>query len=786
MHLEEEWAANMKRGVSTSASIAVLWAIVVAGLGCPHPGRAQTAPETLRRSNDPSLQRTPNASAGHSNRHALLVGCTKYDNRPESSLKGPANDVELMRDVLERNFHFDPKNIVVLCERAGGESRPVHKAIKREFRALAERTQRGDEVLVLLSGHGSQQPDDHDPPKKLDGLEQIFLAADIGIADKATGKVPNAITGDDLNQWISGITAKGAHVFVVVDACHSGTMLRGDVEVSREIPPDHLVPRESLDAAHERGRRNPRSVIVDQSTMTGLAAALQGSVALYAAKADETAPERPMSDDGQTYGVLTFTLCQLLEHSANSGTPLTYRELAARLQSKYLAMGRLNGPTPFAEAAPSDLDREVLGSAVHLGRSRIVLSRNSDNAPVINVGRLHGITKDSILAVYPPAGQSDSKKVVGYAIVTECGVLESQVAPAGHNDVAEQPLPASGTCNLVKLDFGQLRIPIAVDDGGKQITEQARDYAAHLSPAQRATLAKLQTDLQERTKKSESLFAITSDLSLAKWVVQYRKGLLTLLPTDASQSPESAVLRKGTPVYPIAEREPADEVARHLATIAQAQNLLDIASNTRSPLSATKADGGEQTSDSEEPCIQVELVKCKGPNDRRGEVMRLLGKEPELRPGDYLAFRVTNVGRVPTYFTLLFVDNAFAIKAVYPRMGENNLLEAKGNADTISFQTKAFRVNDTTTGHEQLVAIAVRAETGKSPVDFSFLAQKSADAAQRSITTTRGSEARTSFDSPLGQLLRHAVYRSGTSTRGLTDSQLEQYDAKLVSWNVVK
>src|SRR5580704_11445950 len=112
----------------------------------------------------------PKASAPKRAGYALLVGCTKYDHRPRiAPLIGPANDVELLRHVLQDSYGFDGKNIVTLSEAAalekGKDYRPVRKNIVRAMRELGEKAKVGDEVVILLSGHGSQQPDDEDPQK---------------------------------------------------------------------------------------------------------------------------------------------------------------------------------------------------------------------------------------------------------------------------------------------------------------------------------------------------------------------------------------------------------------------------------------------------------------------------------------------------------------------------------------------------------------------------------------------------------------------------------------------
>ena len=81
---------------------------------------------------------------------------TKYDNLPTSlHLSGPANDVRLMRRLLEGDYQFPPDSIVSLTENEGvRERRPTRANIAREFRRLAELAHEGDQVVILLAGHG--------------------------------------------------------------------------------------------------------------------------------------------------------------------------------------------------------------------------------------------------------------------------------------------------------------------------------------------------------------------------------------------------------------------------------------------------------------------------------------------------------------------------------------------------------------------------------------------------------------------------------------------------------
>ncbi|HEY2827166.1 MAG TPA: caspase family protein [Pirellulales bacterium] len=129
-------------------------------------------------------------------RHALLVGCTKYFNHEGWQLEGPANDVQLLREVLTKHFGFESANITTLVDGIDDQHSPTKANIRREFENLAARAHDRDQIVVLLSGHGSQQPEqDSTAPSdhKLDGLDEIFLPADAGEWDEGQHSVTNVI-----------------------------------------------------------------------------------------------------------------------------------------------------------------------------------------------------------------------------------------------------------------------------------------------------------------------------------------------------------------------------------------------------------------------------------------------------------------------------------------------------------------------------------------------------------------------------------------------------------------
>src|SRR5687767_5748053 len=142
-------------------------------------------------------ERSQAAVAG-AERRALLIGVTEFqDPRLKSrGLKGPGNDVELFRQILTRApLSVPAANITVLSgARTDPAFRPTHANIEREFARMAQVSKKGDQLVILMAGHGSQQPADADPAdEEPDGLDEIFLPADVAGWDGKSGRVRNAI-----------------------------------------------------------------------------------------------------------------------------------------------------------------------------------------------------------------------------------------------------------------------------------------------------------------------------------------------------------------------------------------------------------------------------------------------------------------------------------------------------------------------------------------------------------------------------------------------------------------
>ena len=219
----------------------------------------------------------------------LLVGVDTYEGSVRS-LHGCANDVRRARDVLARRAEaagMACSFTMLLDEQA------TRDGVIRAFRATFGGAGPGDTAVFCYSGHGSQQ---EAPPEHLvfepDGLDETLVLHD----SRAPGGLDLADV--ELGALVREITARGAHVFVVLDCCHSGSGLReadGAVTGIRRAPTarDHRPAGSYLRAAGGAAPPGP-----------GARLGGEGYVLLAACRSDQTAKEI-RAGDGASRGALS-------------------------------------------------------------------------------------------------------------------------------------------------------------------------------------------------------------------------------------------------------------------------------------------------------------------------------------------------------------------------------------------------------------------------------------------------------------------------------------------------
>jgi hypothetical protein len=717
----------------------------------------------------------------------LLVGCTQYPNLLRSFwLEGPGNDVTLMRRLLVERFGVLGENVRVLAdgiEEAAG--RPFRAEILRELDRLAETAGAGEYVVIFLAGHGSRQPDD-DPDNPADpepdGFDEVFCPADVKrLESRRGGAIPNAITDDEIRAALGRIAESGASVWIIVDACHSGTVMRGNgEEVDREIPVEALLPGVVKgDSASEGEMEGETPIFAARKSgqSPGFAARKMGQspnvVATYAAQPHEPTVEKALPQDGaerKPHGLFTYTLATVL---SEADAPLSYRELVRRIHAQYVAWGR-TGPTPLVEGP--DRDREVLGRASWPERPPIRLARDADGRLRIDAGALGGITPGTILAVHPAdAARASASPPLGHVGTTRVRATDSDVVACPFEGVpARDDLPGGAVCKVVRLSYGELALTVALDGAAAEappgsLSEKGSDplNRGGLTPF-RIEPKRLARELESPGPERLSLVRFVEDPGEADWLLRPRADGLWLIPAEGSA--HAPACGSANIFGPVPGGE--DGVAwlrEHLVRIARARNLLAIAS-----ASPNRRLGGPSGSGVD---VSVEMLRREGDAGRFAPVTWGPGGLA-VRDGEVIRFRVENRGRAAADVTLLFVDSAYGIQSVFPPAG-THAYNRLGPEET--FETEPWEVTATTLGLEHLVLIALR---GTGPTaDFGWLAQPTLERADAAVRS--GGDSTRDFDSPLGVLLQRGIFGAG-ETRGLSRSDARDVALRVLSWQTVQ
>lgn len=658
--------------------------------------------------------------------YALLVGCSKYYNNPSKSLEGPANDVVLMRELLERRFGFKAHDIVTLAEMSEEGYKPTRVNIAREIGALvgkvkAHRDSRvKPRVVIYLSGHGTFQPDSEASAagkEELDGRDEVFLPADIGQWNAGKQTVENAIVDDELGAWARAIAEQGAHLWVIVDACHSGSALRsGNVaEVARYVPPAALgIPSDSLGTLDEAGAQ--------QSGWHEPSAG--GYVAFYAAQPDEKAVERiPYgSRHRKKYGLFTHTLARVL---IEANEPLTYHELLQRVQSKYRTWGR---ERPHPVVAGALRDHFVLEDD---HRRPFWLLMKVGGRWRVDAGNLQGVSRGSILAVYPQAGIAGSGRLLGYVEVTEATFLAADVAPIRFKGM---PAPDDGQlvdgcrCELARVEWGDLRVAIGVDDTSARGAGESR-------PDRREKLLRQAAGrIREWANNGEMPFRLVEDWTAAEWVVRWRSGQLwlshgTALSTGEGKEP------LWRPVL-IGADDLDDSLREALAKVARAQNLIRLAS---SPV-WSRGDGSR--------AVDVELRLFGTDEESR------LARGAEVRDGMSVIWQIANRSMVPVHVALFYIDSRYGITQL---TNITDVVRANGSSGRYRL---TFKVRHG--GLEHFLLVATEKVRNTPAPDLSGLTRPAIEL----LSVKRGE--RTGVESPLERVLHTASSRTKTRSSRLT------------------
>lgn len=661
--------------------------------------------------------------------YALLIGCTKYPYCPQApELWGPANDIPVYAELLQHKFRIPLENIKILLGWSGDPtSRPTLANITAAFDELIERAAPGDQIAIMMNGHGTQVPvlrssiESIAPrDRELDGLDEVFLPADVepGLA--------RAIRDDQIADWLARLRGKGAHVWIVFDCCHSGTMTRDAVgrERTRGLNPWDLgVSRESLRQAAQLARRAREAGTGSaQEAMEGILepalapdsdrSADAGSVtAFFAALPHELTPELPQPRDAPRnrehyFGLFSYALAQTL---ANSDASMTYRELGRRTAARLRAERGSRGPNPQFTGS---LDRRVLGNAT--ARPSPILLRHINGTPTLSRGTAAGITTGTVLSVSARAAEPHpGTRPLGHVQVTRTGPLHAEVESVLFEGDTQQLdlqcVPEFAVCRVERWEVGDLRLSIGIEFPRTKQSD-AVEHRLRTALSERQPLSKQVRVASHGASPSWILKLVDPPTALHRHSIRSDRDLLLLLAnswkaavwTEAMQSEVEMV----ADLRPVVASYPLEDMA---ATVEQLD--IDLGKIFRWQTLWRLAGAGE-TDDQRPMPLQFDVYsvdKLHGKGDSRT-------RRPAphvLRSGDLIELELANPSREDWSVSLLYLDANFGVE-----IWVAEVIPAGRSLEPIF-----VRIDDESLGAEGFLVLAAPIRSMTTVPEFEFLEQ---------------------------------------------------------------
>lgn len=315
---------------------------------------------------------------------ALLVGINEYpDSNRFFNLDGCVNDVALQKNLLISRFGFKPTDIVTLTDARASRDNII-EAFQEHLLAQAKA---GDVVVFHFSGHGSQvldsSPIDPNYP-----YNSTFVPAD----DRPTesGAVQD-IMGQTLFLLLYALGQKTENVTTVLDSCHAGGGIRGEIRVRAAQPGKKASDAEFALQERLLSQIGWTPAQFQQRREEGIAA----GIAIASARRDQLAADYRFEDFYA--GAFSFLLTQYLWQEAPE-----IDSAIAILQQRIKSFNQKQ--TPIYEIAPKAEASETIyfTSPIQNAAQAVILNVTQNEAIVwlggINPNQLEAFNEGAILS----------------------------------------------------------------------------------------------------------------------------------------------------------------------------------------------------------------------------------------------------------------------------------------------------------------------------------------------------------------------------------------------------
>lgn len=319
------------------------------------------------------------------------------------------------------------------------------KGIRTGFEELIKNVNSGDVVVIHFASHGQQIFDDG--IDEIDKLDEAIVPYDAKPFYKSGNngyKGENHLRDDEIGMWVSKIRqAAGAKgdVLLTMDACHSGTMLRGPVVRGGMSP---LVPSNWKEMTANLKAQNIDAGSADNLDLDD--ESIAPVLMISAAKASEP------NKQAKTAGSLSLALSNALNVMQGS---ISYRQLFSQIVSEMSVT--VPNQTPVAEGK---LDRVLFGGDVVAKFPYYSVNQVYTNSLTVQGGTLVGLhlnTKVKIIAAGSENAQNATTIAEGYVSSSDqrTALIKAPIDPSKYT--AKQLWVV-----VTEKSFGSEKIKIAI------------------------------------------------------------------------------------------------------------------------------------------------------------------------------------------------------------------------------------------------------------------------------------------------------------------------------------
>ena len=583
---------------------------------------------------------------------ALLVGVSAY--APEvralaPPLTGPGNDVALLASTLRAEWPdarlailTDRPDLLDPAERAGTGA-PNRAAILAALESLAAEAGPGDEVFLYFSGHGAQASVS-EGSDEADGLEEVFLPADFTLHRRGDQlELENTLADDLLGDFAARIVRRGAFLWLVIDACHSGSMLRtGTGATPRRVDFSGAGAARVVDLTPRAAEGTALDALAPVNVPVLGAGSGGGVAGFFAAPPGALAYEMPFETDNgasRVHGALTWGLVAALR----AEEARSYGDLARALAARIWRLGGSPEPVFAGDLAA----RPMLGAATgEVGPRRAALVGAADGL-YVRAGRIDGLAPGGWL----PVRRVSDGATLFTAEVVAAGIDRARLRLPTESPVLDAALRAEG------LDPARYR--------DRWLADRAADLAADLPEA--PILAPLTLALPDAAKTPAPLAEALRRLRATPGLVVTEGGGADLRVEVAADSVRLVTPEGFDAITPVPLSAGADAIATALGRGTRARALLavgqafadsDLARGLRVTLRRRPAPEALAAARPPAPCSPTGTIAPAGPADPLLYDGAALIRRGETRHCDLVLLEVTNAGPEAVDLSVFYLDPA--------------------------------------------------------------------------------------------------------------------------------